>query len=129
MPAGYREIIISLMDIVVIDMIITDVRYIMTVPVTMSEQAMLTLMITDLNTEVKDIAVRLVSTILRKVNGPVSQKNISSKPAIRPGPPIQIVTSRKPFGYEKVIRKEARRLQRQTQAELNRTITDKIPVL
>jgi hypothetical protein len=132
------------MDIVAIDTIITDVRYIMTAPATMFAQAMLTLMIADPNTEVRDIAVRPVSTKLRKVNEPASQKNINRKHVIRPGQPIQTGTSRKPSGYGKVIpkepgslqrqdnriRKEAGRLQRrQAQAEPERTITAKIPAL
>jgi hypothetical protein len=120
-----------------VDTIITDVRYIITGHIALI-QAMLTLMITDLNTEVKDIAVRRVSTIPRKTNEPASQGNISSKAAVRLILPIRIATDRKPSGYGKAIRREAGnpqpkgkrarketgRRRQQLQTELNRIITE-----
>jgi hypothetical protein len=128
------------MDIIAVDTITTDVPYIMTVRAIIPV-AMLILMTTDRNTEVKDIAVHRVSTMLRKTNEPALQGSISSKPVIRLSPLIRTATGRRLSGYGKAIpkeagnpqpkgnrtREEAGLRQQRLQAEHNRIITDKIP--
>jgi hypothetical protein len=94
------------MDIVAVDTIITDARYIMTGHGIIFIPLMLIPMITDLNIERKDIAVHRILTMLRKMNEPVLQENTRNKLPVRLNPQKRTVPDRKPFGYGKAMTRE-----------------------